>query len=256
MRFRGLFSLAVIFGIFSCVESVGKSGRDFFGLADQMLTVPTSSQNPGENRRPIILVPGWGWRITGLYVREESWERYIDWLVQDGYSRSDIYIVNYSYEKDLDTIKSEMIPQFQDILSQYSSDTQFDVMGHSLGAFTSLWTIMEGGFAARVKKFISLSGIPQGWDSWYCAAGVCGIADQELTPYQNPFVLNFLSHYATEVDQLEKCSLFSPQDGLVKPYDAGKWPDGINVDVPDMKHMATIWQQPFYEIMRENCYAN
>jgi pimeloyl-ACP methyl ester carboxylesterase len=250
MGFRGILIFVVIFGLTSC----GEPGRGFFHLSDELL--PSQLVGSGQNQRPIILVPGWGWNLTGLHVGEDSWARYIDWLVQDGYLRSDIYVVNYSYEKDLDTIKAQMIPKFQEILSQYSPDTQFDVMGHSLGAFTGLWTIMEGGFSPRIKKFISLSGVPQGWDSSYCAAGICGAADQEIVPYQNTFVMAFLTQYAAQIHQLEKCSLFSPQDGFVKPYDAGKWPDGINVDVPNMKHLATIWQQPFYGIMRANCYQS
>jgi pimeloyl-ACP methyl ester carboxylesterase len=215
------------------------------------LTTPTVATGAA---RPIILVPGWGWNFTKYKLTQPVFAGYIQWLINDGVPAQDIYVVDYGYAKDLDTIKGQMIPAFQKIISSYPADTKFDVMGHSEGGFTGLYTIMEGNFSNRIQKFVSLSGIPQGWDNWYCKTGICGKAHLDLIPYHSTFVVAFLNQYADQIHGLQKCSIYSPDDGFVKPYDAGKFSDGTNVDVPGMHHMATIWDEQFYHVMRSHCY--
>jgi hypothetical protein len=65
----------------------------------------------------------------------------------------------------------------------------------------------------------------------------------------------FHKRHAAEIQRLEKCSLFSPADGLLKPYDCGRFEDGINIDVPGMDHLHAAHERKYYRIMRRACYG-
>lgn len=250
MRLLPIGRLTLLFLLAGCGSPRGES---LFRLSDAALPLSIKTQIPA--RRPLLLVPGWGYRLTGLVVGQEAWARYIEWLVTDGYAREDIHVLSYHYRKGLDYINAELTTQFRAIVASYPAGTKFDVMGHSLGGFTSLAAIVDSGVAPRVQKYISLSGIPFGWDSWYCAAGVCGKADRQLTPFKNDFVTAFHSANAEAIAALEKCSVFSPDDEFVKPYDAGRFADGTNIEIAGIKHMDTIWTQQSYRAMRHGCYG-
>jgi pimeloyl-ACP methyl ester carboxylesterase len=205
--------------------------------------------------RPILLVPGWGYNLYPFIFLKTAWNPYLRWFQQEGFPAKDIHILRYHYEADLDTIGQEVTTQLQTILASYPPGTQFDIMGHSEGAFVALYAMMISGLSSHFKKYISLAGIPQGWDSNLCAKGLCGKADEDLIPWHSPLVMNFLTTYAAQIHALDKCSLYSPADQFVKPYDAAKFDDGTNIEVPDMRHMQWIWTLRGFETMRAGCYG-
>lgn len=57
-----------------------------------------------------------------------------------------------------------------------------------------------------------------------------GSAHKKLSPLRNAFVMAFHARHAADIACLDKCSLFSPDDRLVTPYDAGRFSDRINME--------------------------
>jgi pimeloyl-ACP methyl ester carboxylesterase len=199
---------------------------------------------------PVILVPGWGPPIL------EYWDDYVEFLTADGYRPQDIHVTAYSYLSDVETIRTQLEEQFKQIVGSYPSNTQFDVITHSMGQFVALYTIMEGGFAPVIRKLIGISGIAHGMDPEFCAFKICGEAmNDTLTPFMSDFLQSFYSTYQEPIAHLDKCSLYSPNDGLIRPYDSGKFEDGNNLAVPHMKHLRSIHHIRFYRAMRQTCYS-
>jgi pimeloyl-ACP methyl ester carboxylesterase len=199
--------------------------------------------------RPLILVHGWGPpSVIGF-------NRYVGFLTDDGIARRDIHVFRYSFLRDLATIEDELDAQYAAVAAKYPPGTMFDVIGHSTGDFVALYAAARSGFIARIKKYVGLSGIGHGWDCPACMRGWLGETERTLAPANNPFITTFYETYAAELGALDKCALFSPDDGLIRPYDSARTPDGVNVEVEGMRHLQSVKSRKFYELMKEKCYG-
>lgn len=205
---------------------------------------------------PIALVPGFGYDLAPLAFNREVFDDYGKWLAESGVPREHVYVIDYPYRADLDTIRDVISRELEAILAKYPPGTRIDVVGHSMGALAGLYGVMEGGLAGRVRKFVSLAGITQGWNGDLCKRlGVCGKAQAQIVPFRSPFIRDFLSRHDREIARLEKCSLYSPDDGMVSPYDAGRLDGGTNVELKGATHLDMIWKKEVFETMREKCYG-
>jgi pimeloyl-ACP methyl ester carboxylesterase len=229
---------------------VTMNGRLYALLLSCLFLVSHAHVVFAESRVPVILVPGWGPPAI------ENWDDYVSFLVQDGHLPQDIYVTSYSFLDDVGTIREQLDLQFRQILSWYPSSVSFDVITHSMGQFVGLYTIMEGNFNSRVRKFVGISGIAHGMDPEVCIFNICGHAmDRSLTPFLSNFLTAFFSTFRTHLDKLDKCSIYSPQDGVIEPYDSGKFADGTNASIEGMHHLKSIHEYPFYRAMTQTCYG-
>src|SRR5688572_16303557 len=92
----------IAWGLFFVLASCGRELTDSFDPTQRLLVSgPVVRQSTETRKRPIILVPGWGYRLTGRKVSDSAWGNYIAWLVEDGYERDDIHVIGYPYQKSL-----------------------------------------------------------------------------------------------------------------------------------------------------------
>lgn len=182
---------------------------------------------------------------------------------KNGIPKKDLYLVQYPHSEDLEDIIQALRPQIANIISRYSSETQFDLIGHSLGHVVSLVSMAQLDLLSKIKKLIGLAGVMFG--QYGKKPGLCGF--QILAPYfcgdifdlllgttEPPFLMTLLERHAEEINRIEKCSLYSPEDGVLDPYDSGAFLDGINVSLPDIHHIKFKSSPVVFEAMIKNCY--
>jgi pimeloyl-ACP methyl ester carboxylesterase len=224
-------------------------------LLAALLLVSLTSLRAAEPPRPILLVPGLWYEYAPKVYGMKVYDRYVKWLVEEGFPRERIHVLDYTSHHSLKRVSAQMSAQLRKIRAQYPPDTRFDVMGHSLGGFVALYSILTTGFSTQVKKFISLAGIPQGWDGFgACKIGLCGEMHKQLIPYRSTLIRLLFEKFHDEIARLDKCSIFSPQDGLVRPYDAGRFEDGIAVELPDTPHMDILFKRATFDALKRECY--
>ena len=180
-----------------------------------------------------------------------------------GFSKEHILKVRYPDKKNISEITAALEPQLKKFMAQYPSETQFDVLGHSLGHVVSFVTLAKMGLLHKVRKLIGLAGVmfgQLGEKPGLCSFEIlapyyCGdIFDLLMGTIEPPFLLDLMEKNAEEMKRIEKCSLFSPEDGMLDPYDSGAFPDGINITIPNMHHLK-FKNSPFvFEKMKEECF--
>lgn len=198
--------------------------------------------------RPLFLVPGWG---PPAIIGYRSFRGFLE---DDGFPPERIHVLRYDYTKDLAHITRQLIAQFRVALAKYPADTRFDVIGHSTGDFVALYALIEAGLAQRIDHYVGLSGIGHGWDCPACKRGWLGKTERTLSPAYNDFITDFYRRNDAIIAPLRKCALFSPDDGLIAPYDSGRFEDGINVEVRGMRHLDSVKERRYYELMRSSCF--
>jgi pimeloyl-ACP methyl ester carboxylesterase len=209
-----------------------------------------------ESVTPIILIPGLWYKYSKPVLGEKIFASFTEWLIEAGFPAEDIHVLNYDSTASLKTVNTQLNTQIEEILKNYPVTTQFDVFAHSLGGFVGLYAMETNGHANRFRKFVSLAGIPQGWDGYApCRVGLCGLVHPLIIPYHSDFVLRFLSKYASEISALQKCSLYSPDDGLVRPYDAGRFDDGTNVQLEGLTHLDMVFSKTSFDAVVNSCYG-
>ncbi len=217
--------------------------------------------NPTPAVRPKIVVVGWG---------PLSCQPLIDWMVEDGFPKEHTYLFRYSYMQDVDTVKTELITQFNEVFAKYPQDVKFDIWAVSTGHFTALYSIMEGGLEQRIEKFIGIVGIAHGINSIgldyrvpsavysYNNPGyslIVGKTISTISPHMNPFLTSFYAKYDAKIKSLKKCSIFSPTDSLIDPYDTGHFDDGENFPIPNLRHVTIMTDKDhMYKFVVDNCY--
>lgn len=184
-------------------------------------------------------------------------------LERVGFSKEHVLKVRYPDKKNISDMVQAVEPQLKQFMARYSSETRFDVMGHSLGHVVSLVTLAKLHLLPRVRKFIGLAGVIFGQLGE--KPGLCGVSF--LAPYycgdifdlligttQPPFILELLENHAEEMKRIEKCSLFSPDDGMLNPYDSGAFEDGINISIPHVNHLKFKSSPLVFETLKEQCF--
>lgn len=225
-------------------------------IADEEISPDICDKNLAQNKPkltgPVILVHDWG---TQLVVRMNKLEEF---LISEGVRKEDIYEPSYPYLLSLDRIKERMLEQFEEIEKKYPQGTKFTFITHSLGQFVALYTILEGRWSKKVKKFISLDGFAYGQNNKpaLCLSNVCGPIWSHLVPYKNDFVLKLFKDHKEDVTGLDKCSLSSAGNEKVNdPPRAGDFPDGLNVHIEgDMSHRDLIRKRQVFDKMLSECF--
>lgn len=200
----------------------------------------------------IFFVPGWGYDMSWLWRR--STQRYYQWLEQSKVSRYGVIELEYDYTGTPESIESSIGKAIAFHLSKLPPDTTFDIIGHSFGAFAGLYGVMTGGLSQRMHQFISLAGLPFGYNQRLCGQGWCGKAAELIVPMKSPFIQLFEQNYEAEIASMKSCSLYSSADRILKPYDAGHIMGGVNHEVPGMGHLAAATNQRFLNELLRACY--
>jgi len=149
------------------------------------------------------------------------------------------------------------------IFSKYPPETQFDLIGHSLGHVVSLVTFADLGYLPRVRKLIGLAGVMFG--QWGKKPGLCSlkilenifcgdIFDHLIGTDQPALITDLISSNQEAMNHIQKCSLFSPQDGMLNPFNSGAFPDGINVSLPRVKHLRFKSAPVVFSALSQHCY--
>jgi hypothetical protein len=214
-------------------------------------------------KHPIIVVAGWGHKLPW-----NNHQTFMDRITADGFAKEDTFLMTYDDHATPDEINLEVAPKFNEIFAKYPANTKFDVWGISTGHFVGIYAIMQSGFDTRVRKYIAVAGIGHGMDSFYIPVvnieyrsdktgfdTIVGKTLAAISPYMNPFVSDFYNKYAARIQLLDKCSIFSKDDGFVTPYDSGKFADGKNFDIAGLKHLNSISEPGHYEAVKQNCYG-
>lgn len=199
---------------------------------------------------PILLVKGYGPHIAQML-------KYQGFLKDDGIAENLIHVIEYDQDAKPADLQKGAQNSLAKIVAKFPADTQFDIITHSFGGFVGLYTALPAGLAPRIRKYVTLAGVTRGQDSLVgCDKGLCGQTLPQLIPFMNPFIQGFMDKYRTELDKLEKCSLYSYEDNIVHaPADSGALPGSKKIAVKDAKHMDFIWKRELYDLMRHQCYG-
>jgi len=181
-----------------------------------------------------------------------------------GFPKEHVLKVHYPDQKDILEITKVLEPQLRKFMAQYPSESQFDVMGHSLGHVVSFVSLARLHLLSRVRKLIGLAGVmfgQLGEKPGLCAFPLlaphyCGdIFDLLIGTTEPPFILELMEQNAEEMRRVEKCSLFSPEDGMLNPYDSGAFKEGLNISIPNMHHLKFKSSPIVFEKMKEECFG-
>lgn len=184
---------------------------------------------------------------------------------EQGIASEEIYQVQYPHSQDIADIVEALRPQMNEIIARYSNDMKFDVIGHSLGHVVSLVSMAKLNLLSKVRKLIGLAGVmfgQFGQKPGLCrfsllAPYYCGdIFDYLLGSTQPPFIMDLLERHEEEMSLVEKCSLYSPEDGILDPYDSGAFPDGVNVSLPKIHHLKFKSSPVVFEAMKKACFQD
>jgi pimeloyl-ACP methyl ester carboxylesterase len=200
---------------------------------------------------PKIFVHGGGPRLVVAMDSAANWYR------EDGYYRSDLHQIYYSWRESLEAIRSEVQPQIDRILARYPESTRFDVIGHSLGHSVALDMILTGGIAGRVRTLVGLAGVAMGQNkSPRCLTPRCPQLYSLLIPVGNSYIRDLLANHAEEYDRMKKCALFSESDRILEPVDSGaRLPGSISAMIPNVGHLEFKKSRAVYRAIQEVCSA-
>jgi len=186
-------------------------------------------------------------------------------MVLLGFPTDHIFEVRYPDSKNLADINASLKPQLEGIFARYPPETKFDLIGHSLGHVVSLVSMAQLGSLEKVRKLIGLAGVmfgQLGGKPGLCAFSFlapyyCGdIFDLLVGTTQPPFILDLLDTHWEEMKRIEKCSLFSPEDGILNPFDSGAFEDGINISLPQVHHLKFKSSPQVFFQMKEACFKD
>ncbi|NBX93362.1 MAG: hypothetical protein EB078_00665 [Proteobacteria bacterium] len=209
---------------------------------------------------PILLFHGGGGGTPPVFKDMSTASQQLEGL---GFPPEHIYQLHYPDSKDIADINQALKPQFETVFNRYPPSTQFDLMGHSLGHVVSLVSVAKLGLLPRIRKLIGLAGVifgqlgskPGLCEFEILAPYYCGdIFDLLIGTTQPPFILELLETHENEISQIEKCSLFSPDDGILNPYDSGAFEDGINVSIPRVHHLEFKSSPRVFFEMKKACF--
>lgn len=201
---------------------------------------------PDASNTAVVLVHGWGktprrpnfiWRLKIRPYTDLTALR--DQFKQSGFSN--VNVIDYDDEVSINDMAKTVAQQIQEIFANANNpNLKLDVIGHSLGQFVALKTILEHPVSAgssekiadRVRLFVGLAGAVRGQDvirPCRIFPNQCGGAEV-LSPYyrapdQGAEDLKklFASNHDA-INRLKKCSLYAQADEIVdSPYNAGSF---------------------------------
>jgi pimeloyl-ACP methyl ester carboxylesterase len=201
---------------------------------------------PDASNTAVVLVHGWGktprrpnfiWRLKIRPYTDLTALR--DRFKQSGFSN--VNVIDYDDEVSINDMAKTVAQQIQEIFAKANNpNLKLDVIGHSLGQFVALKTILEHPVSAgssekiadRVRLFVGLAGAVRGQDvirPCRIFPNQCGGAEV-LSPYYrapDQGAEDLKQLFATNhgaINRLKKCSLFARADEIVdSPYNAGSF---------------------------------
>ena len=201
---------------------------------------------PDASNTAVVLIHGWGktprrpnfiWRLKIRPYTDLS--ALHDHFKQAGFSN--VNIIDYDDELGITEMAKTVAEQIQEIFNKANNpNLKLDVIGHSLGQFVALKTILEHPItpssrekiADRVRLFVGLAGAVRGQDiirPCRIFPNQCGGAEV-LSPYylaadhgaEQLKQLFSTNHEA--INRLKKCSIYARADEIVdSPYNSGSF---------------------------------
>jgi pimeloyl-ACP methyl ester carboxylesterase len=201
---------------------------------------------PDSTNTAVVLIHGWGktprrptfiWRLKIRPYTDLSALR--DQLKAAGFTN--VNVIDYDDELSLNEMSKTVAEQIQGIVAKANNpNLKLDVIGHSLGQFVALKSILENPIAPgssekiadRVRLFVGLAGAARGQDvirPCRIFPNQCGGAEV-LSPYYRAAdqgaqdLRQLFSTNHDIINRLKKCSLYARADEIVdSPYNAGSF---------------------------------
>jgi pimeloyl-ACP methyl ester carboxylesterase len=201
---------------------------------------------PDSTNTAVVLIHGWGktprrptfiWRLKIRPYTDLSALR--DQLKATGFTN--VNVIDYDDELSLNEMAKTVTEQIQGIIAKANNpNLKLDVIGHSLGQFVALKSILENPIAPgssekivdRVRLFVGLAGAVRGQDvirPCRIFPNQCGGAEV-LSPYYSAAdhgaekLKEMFSANHDAINRLKKCSIYARADEIVdSPYNAGSF---------------------------------
>jgi len=201
---------------------------------------------PDSTNTAVVLIHGWGktprrptfiWRLKIRPYTDLSALR--DQLKASGFTN--VNVIDYDDELSLNEMAKTVTEQIQGIIATANNpNLKLDVIGHSLGQFVALKSILENPIAPgspekianRVRLFVGLAGAARGQDvirPCRIFPNQCGGAEV-LSPYYRATdqgaedLKQLFAANRDAINRLKKCSLYARADEIVdSPYNAGSF---------------------------------
>ena len=201
---------------------------------------------PDSTNTAVVLIHGWGktprrptfiWRLKIRPYTDLSALR--DQLKATGFTN--VNVIDYDDELSLNEMAKTVTEQIQGIIAKANNpNLKLDVIGHSLGQFVALKSILENPIAPgspekianRVRLFVGLAGAARGQDvirPCRIFPNQCGGAEV-LSPYYRATdqgaedLKQLFAANRDAINRLKKCSLYARADEIVdSPYNAGSF---------------------------------
>lgn len=231
--------------------------RWFLGF---FLFVSVFTQGSVKEHAPILFFHGGGGgapqSLTDLSLLRNRFEK-------EGFEKEHLYRVHYPSSKNLRDINDALKPQVLEILSRYPPHQKVDLVGHSMGHVVSLLSFNDLNLLQRIRKLVGLAGVMFG--QYGDKPGLCRF--KLLSPYfcgdlfdwllgtsEPLIVMNLLDQHPQEIESIQKCSIFSADDGVLDPYDSGAFPDGKNIEIPGVHHYQFKTSKKVFQTLIEECF--
>lgn len=233
--------------------------RYFLGF---FLFVSVLTHGTVEKHAPILFFHGGGGgapqSLTDLSLLRKRFEK-------QGFEKEQLYQVHYPSSKNLREINEALKPQILEILSRYPAGQKVDLVGHSLGHVVSLLSFSNLNLLQRIGKLVGLAGVMFGqygdkpglcrfklFSPYFCG----DLFDWLLGTLEPVIVMNILDQHPQEIESIQKCSIFSADDGVLDPYDSGAFPDGVNIEIPHIHHYQFKNSKKVFQTLIEGCFKN
>ena len=201
---------------------------------------------PDSTNTAVVLIHGWGktprrptfiWRLKIRPYTDLSALR--DQLKATGFTN--VNVIDYDDELSLNEMAKTVTKQIQGIIAKANNpNLKLDVIGHSLGQFVALKSILENPIAPgspekianRVRLFVGLAGAARGQDvirPCRIFPNQCGGAEVLSPYYRAPDqgaedLKQLFAANRDAINRLKKCSLYARADEIVdSPYNAGSF---------------------------------
>lgn len=180
-------------------------------------------------------------------------------LTAKGVSKSRIHQLTYNYKSSVVEMSEDVKRQTEALLAKLPTTVKLNVFGHSLGNFVAMHAMASLEDPSRVNKFIGLAGVALGQDvrPGYCDLVGCPEYMEELYPYKNDFILDFIDDHKDAIEEWDHCALYSKADRRVKaPYDAGVIVSGTGHKLDRVSHLGFITNGKAFEQIISTCFDN
>jgi hypothetical protein len=225
------------------------------GCASRGITEVRGQAVAPRGLKPIIIV-------SGMPEGGTAWQA-IDNLAAIGYPRELLHAVRYDPRANWAEAARQIAEEARHIALQYADENQrFDWLTHSLGQFLSLYAIAHHDLSPRVGRVIGIAGLAHGVDQ-YILPSTTGLVEDEGESIKalrrrsdgslSPPLAAFYKEYGTIIARLDKCSVYSPDDDVLRPSDSGVFEGSQGQAIPLMRHAWGFKDRRFLRLALESC---